>query len=419
MSQKTELNRPFGITHHNNVVRDITSLFNLTKALEGDVVMITTLSDLPTPINGVYYLPGGKNYFFIGNIDLLGNRIELLGKCFIGGFSSETSFLTSTGLGVGIPLITSNFTLPIQNITFKDVDTCFYIDDDGGANAPLALDWNAVNFLNIPNVGTINDVDNWIYVNSAFLNSSNLNFTGTIGTIGITNSLLSGNGSASNILNITDTANITRRFRIIYTSIIAFGSTVAINTSLFATINTESFILDTINFGGGGTYLTGVDNTSNKALFTNCVGIINTSVNGQMYVRGNSTATIISNTNDFFKVNCITTPSLDNEKYGHSNNRLTNLATIKRKYLVSCTLSFNSANNNVCQFGFYDSKLGGIRQPSITSSTANSSGRAENVTFNCVVQHSSAEFLEIWCRNTTSTANITVTDMNVVITEFK
>lgn len=111
--------------------------------------------------------------------------------------------------------------------------------------------------------------------------------------------------------------------------------------------------------------------------------------------------------------------SADNSKYSHSNNRLTNNANISRKYLIQANLSFSSGNNDVCEFGFYDSKLATIRTPSRTKATANASGRAENVSFACVVSHSNGDYLEIHASNNSSVANITVSDLNFVITEIK
>lgn len=144
-----------------------------------------------------------------------------------------------------------------------------------------------------------------------------------------------------------------------------------------------------------------------------------TAVNGQLYMQNNATATVVSASNTFYKVLGTTTASVDNSKYSHSNNRLTNNANISRKYLIQCVLSFTSGNSHVCEFGFYDSKLGAIRTPSRTKATSNAGGRAENVSFACVVSHSNGYYLEIYCANNTSAQNITVTDMNFVITEIK
>jgi hypothetical protein len=178
-------------------------------------------------------------------------------------------------------------------------------------------------------------------------------------------------------------------------------------------------LLDTVNFSGDGTYLTGLDHTSNDSLFINCKGIINTAVNGQLYMQGNATATVVSATNTFYKVLGTTTASSDNSKFSHSNNRLTCDAIISRKYLIQCFLSFTSGNNNVCEFGFYDSQLAAVRTPSKTKSTANASGRAENIGFACVLTMESGDYLEIHASNTSATTNITVDNMNFVITEIK
>lgn len=335
------------------------------------------------------------------------------------GTSSETSYLTSTGLDVGIPLLTSVYTIPVKNITFRDVDTAIYINDNGTANQQVAIDWLGVNFFNVPNIGEIENADNFIFQVGAFLNSQNLKFTGTIGTIGITNSLLIGTGVVGDIIKILDTCVITRRFRITYSSIVAFSNTIGINVDINATIPTESYILDTVDFSGNGDYLNGVLVNSNKTLFNNCNGIINTSVNGQLYMRNNSIETIINNTTDFVKVAGITIPSTNNEKYTHSNNRLINEADIQRKFLVTTTLSFQSGNNNVIEFGFFDSKLNDIRIASITKSTANSSGRAESISMQCIVQHNIGNYIEVWARNTSSTQNIIVTELNTIIIESK
>jgi hypothetical protein len=381
------------------------------------ITYVSSLGDLPTPSGGVITLLADHTYYFIGTVDLAGNRmVGALNTCILGS-SSENAFITSTGLGTGVALFTSEWTTPIRHVSFKDVDTCLAIS--GATNAPLALDWTGVNFVNIPHVGTINTCDNFIFNKGSFLGAQGLVFTGSVGTFSIADSLLRGLGSAGSLVEINAGATITRRFRVTYSSVVAFGSTTGLDVSDSATINTESFILDTVSFSGGSTYLPGVSTSSNKSLFSNCTGIVNTSVNGQAYMRNNSTATTVSALNTFYKITGTTTPSADNAKYDHSNNRLTNAAAVERKYLIQCTLSFTSGTNDVCEFGFYDSKLGAIREPSRTTGTANSAGRLENLTLACVVQHSSGDYIEMHCANTSSVADITVDSLNLLITEIR
>jgi len=378
-------------------------------------LFISQKSDFPDSVGGVITLESEYTYFLVNNIDLLGDRLVGGQNTTIIGGSSENCTITSTGLGSGIALLTTEWTTPIRHISFIDVDTA--IDIDGTVNL-VALDWTGVNFVNVPNIGTLNTCDNFIFTKGAFLNSQGFLVTGTIGTVGLNDSIFVGDGTAGNIIELDASCIITRRFRIVYSSIVASGSSIGVDVDALATIPTEAFILDTVNFSGGGTYLGGLDETSNDSLFVNCVGIQNSAVNGQMYMQDNSTATTVAASSTFYKVAGVTTASADNQKYTVTDNRLTNNATIERKYLIICSLSFTSGNNNICEFGFYDSKLAAVRTPSRTKTKANGFGRAENVSFSCVIQHSENDYIEIHCANNSGTNNITVTDMNVVITEI-
>ena len=389
---------------------------SLVSMTSGNYVIVNSVSDLPAAVSNVITLLDNVTYFFINHLDLVGDRLVSGENTTILGASSENCSITSTGLGTGIALLTSLYTTPIRHINFKDVDTA--LDFDGVATT-MALDWTGVNFSDVPNIGTIKDCANFIFSKGAFLSSEGLLFTGSIATIGIDNSLFVGSGAAKNIIELDASCIITRRFRIIYSSVVAFGSTVGIDVDLSATIPTESFILDTVNFSGGGTYLGGLGVTSNDSLFINCVGIINSAANGQLYMQNNATATTVSVVSTFYKVAGTTTASADNSKFSHSNNRLTCDATISRKYLISCSLSFNSSANNVCEFGFYDSQLATVRTPSRTLATANSAGRAESVSFSCVLEMTSGDYLEIYAANTTGANDITVSDMNFIITDIK
>jgi hypothetical protein len=321
-----------------NLIDQIGVLIDVNDSGITNLTFVASKSDLPSPVGGVITLLAEHTYYFTADVDLLGDRLLGSQDTVILGASSENCSITSTGLGVGVALFTTEWTTPIRHITFKDVDTC--LDINGVTNAPVALDWTGVNFLNIPNVGTISTCDNWIYSKGAFLSSTNLTFTGSVGTIGVDNSIFVGTGAANPIIDISSTATVTRRFRIIYSAFVVFGSTVGINVDAAATIPTEGYILDTVNFGAGGTYISGVLADSNKALFIKCVGVPNTSVNGQMYMQDNLTTTAIADTTNFTKILGTTTASVDNSKYSHANNRLTCSADIERKYLIQANLSF-------------------------------------------------------------------------------
>jgi hypothetical protein len=289
------------------------------------------------------------------------------------------------------------------------------LDGDG---TTTALDWFGVNFTDCAVIGTVKDYTNFIMSDCAFLNSGGMTLDGTFGSVGISQSLFDCN-TANTVFILPATCTITRRFRIIYSAFVVGSGETGININASATIPTESYILDTVNFSGGGTYLTGVTHTSNDALFSNCTNITNTAVNGQLYMQANATATTVSATNTFYKVLGTTTASADNSKFTHANNRLTCDAVISRKYLLHCDLSFSSTATNVCEFGFYDSQLSAVRTPSKTKSTANSAGRAENISFGCVVTMVAGDYIEIHGANTSAANNITVDQLNFIVTEIR
>lgn len=371
------------------------------------LVFVQSLSDLPTPVLGVITLLTKTCYYFLVDLDLLGNRLVCQDDVVILGTSSETCSISSTGLV--LPLITSNYTLDVRHIS---ITAAIALDIDGLGTA--ALDWTAVNFINCPVVGTIKNFGNFIFDKGTFINSANLTFDGTAQTIALNNSLFSLSGDG---ITIAATAVISRRFRITYSSVVVHSTFTGIKVDALASIPVESFILDTVNFSGAGTYVTGVTVTSNKSLFENCKGIPNTSVNGQLYMQGNTTATVIPNTVDYVKVAGITIPSPDNSKYLHSNNRLTNDAVIERRFLVMATISFTAGTNNECEFGFYDSTIAGIRPDTATATTAAGGGRVESVKIMSLVSHKQGDYIEIWCRNITAVTNITVESLNLIIIE--
>jgi len=258
----------------------IVELFPTSTGLAGnEFVFVFSILDLPTAVSSVITLEDNITYFITKTIDLAGARLVGGVNSVIIGGSSENCILKSTGLSSSTALITSVYSLPIRNITITH-GTALNLDGDG---TTTALDWFGVNFTDCATVGTIKDYTNFVMSDSAFLNSGNLTFDGTIGTIGMSNCLFDC-ATTSTALILPSTLTVSRRFRIIYSSFVVLSGETGINVNASATISSERYILDTVNFSGGGTYTSGVTYTDNKALFVNCVGITNTSTKGFMLV---------------------------------------------------------------------------------------------------------------------------------------
>lgn len=399
-------------------VKEGSSLVTADVSLPPTFTFINQKADFPAAVGGVITLADNQTYYIASEIDLTGDRLVAGQNTVIIGASSENCRIKSTGL-VGTALLTSQWTIPIRHLSFE-ADVALDLDATGNANQ--AIDWYGVNFVDCPTVGLVKNYGNFVINSTAFLNSAGLTFDGTIGTIAISNTLLSGFFD-TDLITFASTLQITRRFRQVLSSVIPVGSAAAAyRIENGAIIPDEAFILIECNFtaAAGSTIIDGLGTvaSSNKILAKGCVGIPNTAVNGQMYMQGNSTATVIATPSTFVKTAGVTIPSADNAKYLHANNRLTNDASRERKYLVQASVSFTSGNSQECEFGFFDSNLGAIREPSRTISTTRSSGRSENVSLLCVVDHMQGDYIEVWCSNVNNTTNITVESMNVVITEI-
>jgi hypothetical protein len=285
---------------------------------------------------------------------------------------------------------------------------------DATGNSTAALDWFGVNFTNCDNVGLVKSYSNFIMSDCALLNSANMTFDGTIGTVGFVNCLFSGI-AAQTTLNFPSTLTITRRIRAIYSSFVAFGAGTAIFVSPSAVIPVESYILDTINFSGGATYTGGVTYTDNKAFFSNCKGVVNSSAIGQMYYSNNTTQNPIATQNVFEKIVGTTTPSPINQKFSHSDNRLTYTGGLARSFKVTSFISANSVATNSVTILVRIAKNGVTIAESEAQASTSATARNESFPSQAIVEMTTNDFIEIFITNATNANSLLVTELNVVI----
>lgn len=376
--------------------------------LEGLNVVGSTNDLPPADASGVIQLEDNATYQFTGVVDLMGSRLVAGQNTVILGSSSENCRIKSTGL-TGTALLTSNWSIPIRGITFE-ADIALNLDAAGNANQ--AIDWFGVNFTDCGSVGTIKDYGNVIWTDCAVLNSGSLTFDGTIGTVGFLSSLFDASSGSTSII-LPATLTITRRFRTIYSAFVTLSGETGINASTSATIPVEGYILDTVNFGGGGTYTTGITSDDNKALWINCRGITNSDTVGGMYVQNNSAVTNIVTQGVAVKVNAATTAAAVNQRFTHAANRLTYVGARERDFLVSVTATLvdGGVNNS---YGIYIAKNGVAIAESEQYVQASGAGRVESVALQAIIPMTTDDYLEVFAENDTSTADVTFQFMNVI-----
>jgi hypothetical protein len=379
----------------------------------GNIVFVANKSDLPTPSSGVITLADSISYFFTTTVDLTGDRLVCGLNTVILGASSENCYIKSTGLSASTSLVTSAYSLPIRNISFTH-GTVFDLDGDG---VTTALDWFGINFVNCATIGTIKDYSNFVMGDSAFLNSSGMTFNGSIGTIAFGNCLFDCSTGGTAII-LPSTLTVSRRFRIIYSSFITSSGETSINVSTSATISDERYILDTVNFSGGGTYISGVTQTSNKTLFTNCVGIANTTTRGFYYMVNNTTNTTIGspNVDVWVKAAGTTTADSKNSKFNHSNNRLTYTGAFNTSFLVTVNTAVRAgASNQNISIGI--AKNGTILPNSEMTIRTSTSNQEHPGSTQYQIDLVTNDYVELFVKNTNST-DVRVSDLNFSVVKI-
>jgi hypothetical protein len=403
-------------------------------------IFVGSKNDLPTAVNGVINLKDNYTYFFTTTVDLEGNRLVAGDNTTILGGSSENCRIKSTGIATDVALLSSVYSLPIRNITFE---APYAINLVASIPSVHALDWFGVNFTNCAKVGIISSYNNFIMLDGAFLNSQDLTFDGTTGTVGFNQCLFTGqfppgNPSAKSILNFPSTFICRRRIRVTVCSFIVppgyTGITVQ-NGVTFQTAagayNPESFILQTCNFSGPGTKLgisTHTDINGTDSFYEGNRGIPNTYPSGQFYMRDNSEVTVIGvgNTNVWTKISGVTTTTGSvNSKFTASDNRLTYDVAIDRKILSQGTITFTLDRPGIdadVEFGILDynssSGIGTILPSSTTISKLCVHGTYYTVHLTDVHDHNQNDYVELYVRNKSDDGDILVTDMSLLLTSI-
>lgn len=387
----------------------------------GQPYKIYTIEDFPqAPINGVLYLPANTDYQIIGQLtpsgtrvlDLQGLRIVCLGVVAIFGFSSETSFLTSTGLTSGA-LITTAYSLPMQNLSITDIGggaQAFDIDGAGTA----AIDWIALNLINCK-IGTVKNVTNFIVSKSFWGNCYGLTFDGTVGTISF-DLMLFITAAGQTMITFAATAIISRRFRILVSSFVVPVGATGINLIAGASVPTDMFILTDVGFtGGSANYIAGITAQDNRSRWNECRGIDNSANTGYYSMDNNVTQTIIGVPNTFYKIAGTTTAGLL-QRFTHTNNRLTYTGVLTRTFGVWATASAEAGANNTLQVQIqrYDSANVLQQVSASTRSTTSGNNRAENMTTFIPMTMHPNDYIEVWISNGSNT-NVTVTELIVMV----
>lgn len=398
-----------GVSGNPTVEANLVDLDTIYQRRATFYVIVRSKADFPTPVGGIITLANNTTYLITTTIDLTGDRIVAGTDNAIVGTAAEVSSLISTGLA-GQPLITATTSFVLRFITIT-ADIALALNNTTGA-----LDWYSVRFVDCPTVGTIQNYANIVWLNCALINSANLVFTGTHASVAFTTCLFDGRSGQTSV-TVNSSATILRRFRMLYCALIVNSGETGIDVSTSATIPDESYILDNCNFSGTGTYLAGLDYTSNKAAFFNNVGITNTTSVAQYYMTSNATATVISATGTFVKIAGTTTAGSIAQKFDLStSNRAVYTGASSSNFRIVAFASMTSGNNQTIRMRV---AVNGI---TLVDSTARfqttGSGEASSIGVQTLATLNPSDYIELFITNDTAVNNITVTELNLTVTRL-
>lgn len=110
------------------------------------------------------------------------------------------------------------------------------------------------------------------------------------------------------------------------------------------------------------------------------------------------------------------TVSVYSQGFTHSNNRLTKVGDSWGPIKLEGCISVSAGNNNEIDVTFY--KNGTILPCSRQSVVTSSGGKSSAIPFHCLTYMLNGDYIEVWINNTSATTNITLENINVILTEI-
>jgi hypothetical protein len=382
---------------------------------------VEQLSDLPTPIGNVITIPTGHTYIVVSpNVNIGGNRLYFEKDSCLLGTSSATSKITCS-LGNGEAMITAEGSLPMQDITlecnYNGIGALPSFMDLNGISSPGAnIDWLCVNFTGNVKLGSIRNYSNVVLEFCKIVGQGGeLFFEGTFDNIIFQACYVNNNSTSGRIIHFSNSLTINSRIRFTFTPFNVSNGMTGIHLGPSAIIPVEGYQFQCVSFEGPGTPLSGVLPSNNKSFFLECRGVQNSTAIAEYYMTNNTINTVIGtgNTGVFRKVEGITFPGVYVEKFTLTNNRATYTGALTRKFKVTAQLSLSSTNAQNIAVAI--TKNNTVINSSITEDGTDAAGRLQGMGVQTIVELNTNDYIEIFVSNNSSTANVLVKRMNVII----
>lgn len=378
-----------------------------------DHLLVSSVADLPVAVAGIRTLPANTLVEIAGVIDLGSDALVLSAGTVIRGLNPG---------GDGILTLNTGGAIRATNVGQVILREFFIASPAGPALAltgPIEVHCNLffVGFLGCLSIGTITGFKvaalEMCYCGpfGATLSAGGITFAGTSSKIfvfGMPFEDLSGGSAitlaADVVCDVVDVAHSFFKYDAPAVGLtVTPGATVGrglFASNLFPAVNTM-------------TPLVGLSSASVNWRIVDNNGLRDSRVLGSMYI--SSTAiTAIATQNIPVKIAGTTTPNVLNERFSHTNNRLTYTGEDLAFVEVLSIISIDAAANNK-QFTCYITKNGQIVAGSGSTMLVSSGTDVRSLTCATLVELSIGDYVEVWVENDSDDTDLTVTALTVNI----
>jgi len=130
---------------------------------------------------------------------------------------------------------------------------------------------------------------------------------------------------------------------------------------------------------------------------------------------GNAVTTIVASDTWYKLATSGTTSLFSRNDLVHTNNRVTNTGDTK-VFKIEGIISISAGNNQEIHAAFF--KNDNLYPCSEQSILLSGTGKSSALPFHCLVELEQNDYIEVWVKNATGTTNITLSNVNVIITEM-
>jgi hypothetical protein len=128
-----------------------------------------------------------------------------------------------------------------------------------------------------------------------------------------------------------------------------------------------------------------------------------------------NSVTDITSSNTWVKLNADTTSVFSRDGLVHTDNKVTNTGSSK-VFKVEGIISVSAGSNQTIHAAFF--KNGIIHPCSEQSAITSGSNRVQAIPFHCLIELNTDDYIEVWVKNQSHTTDITLDNINVIITEI-